>query len=407
MGLFDFLRRGRSYEIHALKFCEVGKDGKRDSRPESRLYNNARYVMPVARLTSRVDHRVEWTVRLTAPDGRVVIYDVKLALHPCENRLVNLPTWGSEAGTSFQTVGWWRYELLDGKGNVLIEAALEIVPAEELWDEQGWIRLESDFEFGHSDSRQGTVDDWGATRFTAPRYMAMRCRYSSLSDVEREVTYEVEIRHEQTGQTSRFDHTVTLHPAGGWLQLGGWGSDSGHTYESGRYTCLLCYEGRQVGSGQFEVERSARQRGWIVPMALVLYLYNDEEAMKHWVAYDCGQTLIDGGIIRQLSFGASAYTFLVAGFQWRSLEAGHPLKLTFRFYLDDRLVYDCTREAVTREPNVQGFFDEDFEISGILRNEGSDGAARPLPKGRYRVELHLETEELHNHFVMQRSCEVR
>ena len=181
MGLFDFLKRGRGYEIHSLKFCEVGKDGKRDSRPESRLYNNARYVMPVARITSRIERTVGMTVRMTAPDGTVTIYEFEAPLHPCENRLANLPAWGSEAGTSFKTVGWWRYELLDEKGDVLIEAALEIAPVEELWDEQGWIRIESDFQFRNNDSEQTVIDDWGTGSFVSPRYMAMRCRYSSLS----------------------------------------------------------------------------------------------------------------------------------------------------------------------------------------------------------------------------------
>lgn len=407
MGLFDFFKRDRGYKVHALNFCEVGKDGKRDSRPENRLYNNARYVMPVARITSRIERKVTMTVRITAPDGKVNSYDFEAPLQICENRLANLPAWGSEEGTAFKTVGWWEYELLDKKGELIISSRLHIVPVEELWDEQGWIRIESDFQFRNNDSEQTVIDDWGTGSFVSPRYMAMRCRYSSLSDVEREITYDVEIRNEQTGKTSRFDHTVTLDPAGGWLQMCGWGSDSGNSYDPGRYTYLLCYKGRQVGSGQFEVEKSPMQRGWIEPVALVFYFYNDEKEMTDWVAYDCGLSLLEGGVARQLQFRANACKYMIAGFQWRSLEAGHPLKLTFRFYLDGNLIYSCSRDRETEPFDPQSLFYKDFEISGTFWYERSDGSVDTFRAGRYQVNLYLETDELHEHLVMQRTLELR
>ena len=46
MGLFDIFKKDRGYDIHSLEFCEVGKDGKKETRPGLRLYDDARYVMP-------------------------------------------------------------------------------------------------------------------------------------------------------------------------------------------------------------------------------------------------------------------------------------------------------------------------------------------------------------------------
>ena len=53
MGLFDLFKKDRGYEIHSLEFCEVGKDGKRDTRPSSKHYTDSRYIMPVVKMTSR------------------------------------------------------------------------------------------------------------------------------------------------------------------------------------------------------------------------------------------------------------------------------------------------------------------------------------------------------------------
>ena len=407
MGIFDFFKRDRGYEIHALKFCEVGKDGKRDSRPESSLYNNARYVMPMMRITSRIARTVKMTLRITDPNGEVNAFDFDAPLRLCENQLANLPWWGSEKGDRFKTVGLWKYEILDEKGELVICAHLNILPVEELWDEQGWIRIESDFEFRNNDQEQTVIDDWGTERFMRPRYIAMRCQYSSLSNVEREITYDVEIRNEQTGKTSRFDHTVTLDPDGGWLQMCGWGSESGNTYAPGHYTYLLCYKGRQIGNGRFEVEKSPEQRGWIEPVALVFYFYNDENEMKDWLAFDCGLELLNGGVAKQLSFRANAYKYMMAGFQWHSIEAGHPLKLTFKIYLDGNLIYSCTRDRETSDPEPQGLFYEDFEISGTFWYERSNGTVDTFRAGRYQVNLYLETDELNEHLVMQRTIELR
>ena len=406
MGLFDFFKRGRGYEVRSLKFCEVGKTGRRESMPENRLYNNARYVMPVARIVSHVDRKVKMTMRIAAPDGKQYAYDFEVALSPYGDRLVDLPRWGSEGRDRFTTPGIWKFGLFDEKDKLLVETSLIVVPAEELWEEQGWIRVESDFQFCDDGGEGEAPDDWGRTCFVEPRYIAMRCRYASLSGVEREVAYTVEITHESAGRVGRFEHTVTLDPRGGWLQMCGWGSDSGTSYLPGRYTYMLCYDGRQIGSGSFEVAKSPRQRGWIEPLALVLYFYNSDEEMKHWAAFDCGMGLLDGGVAKQLPF-AQGYKYLVAGFQWRSLEGGHSLKLTFKFYLDGKFVYSCAREQMTHELDPQGLFYEDFEISGVLRHEGSNGVDRPLPAGRYKVELYLETDELHEHFVMQRVLDVK
>ena len=50
MGLFDLFKKDRGYELHSLEFCEVGKDGKRDTRPSSKHYTDSRYIMPVVKL---------------------------------------------------------------------------------------------------------------------------------------------------------------------------------------------------------------------------------------------------------------------------------------------------------------------------------------------------------------------
>ena len=193
MGLFDIFKKDRGYEIHALKFCEVGKDGKRDSRPENRLYNNARYVMPVARITSRIDRTVTMMVRMTAPDGNVQTYDFEAPLRICENQLVTLPAWGSEEGTAFKTAGWWEYELLDKKGELIISSRLHIVPVEELWDEQGWIRIESDFQFRNNDSAipmlflfyGKSYEDWGEKNFVNVRISAGTDWIAVLRELQR------------------------------------------------------------------------------------------------------------------------------------------------------------------------------------------------------------------------------
>ena len=65
MGLFDIFKKDRGYDIHSLEFCEVGEEGKKETLPGLRLYDNARYVMPVVRMTSRVDRTVKMTVRIT------------------------------------------------------------------------------------------------------------------------------------------------------------------------------------------------------------------------------------------------------------------------------------------------------------------------------------------------------
>ena len=412
MGLFDFFKRDRGYKVHALNFCEVGKDGKRDSRPENRLYNNARYVMPVARITSRIERTVTMTVRMTAPDGKVNSYDFEAPLQICENRLANLPAWGSEEGTAFKTVGWWEYELLDKKGELIISSRLHIVPVEELWDEQGWIRIESDFQFRNNDSEQTVIDDWGTGSFVSPRYMAMRCRYSSLSDVEREITYDVEIRNEQTGKTSRFDHTVTLDPAGGWLQMCGWGNSKGTSYETGKYVYTLYYRGKQLEFANFDVTQSPCRRGWIEPVALIFYFFNTDQEMRDWILYDCDQKLLadKNAVFEQLPFRANAYKRAIAVFQWRSLEEGHSLKLTFRFYKDGQFVYSSSLVTETNDPNGpydESLVDLDFDISGEMSFEGPDGELQRIEAGRYQVKLYLETEELAEHFVMQQTIDLR
>ena len=91
MGLFDLFKKDRGYEIHSLEFCEVGKDGKRDTRPSSKHYTDSRYIMPVVKMTSRIDRTVKIKVRITEPSGKTHTYDFDAPLKPVENMSAQFP----------------------------------------------------------------------------------------------------------------------------------------------------------------------------------------------------------------------------------------------------------------------------------------------------------------------------
>ena len=74
MGLFDFFKKDRGYDIHSLEFCEVGKDGKRETLPSLKHYTDSRYIMPVVKMTSRIDRTVKMKVRITEPNSKVHVY---------------------------------------------------------------------------------------------------------------------------------------------------------------------------------------------------------------------------------------------------------------------------------------------------------------------------------------------
>ena len=412
MGLFDIFKKDRGYDIHSLEFCEVGKDGKRETRPSLKHYTDSRYIMPVVKMTSRIDRAVKIKVRITAPDGKVHMYDFDAPLKPGENMSAYFPWWGSENRDRFTMVGTWQFDVLDEDDQVVIGAPLEIAPVDEIWEGTGWIHVTSHLEFRNIDYSGNAIDDWGTRSFVEPQYIQMRCGYTCYSKVERKVSYHVEIVHEQTGRTKSFDYTATLDPRDGtrWLQMCGWGSQSGTSYSPGSYIYTLSYKGKRLASGRFEVAKSPRQRGWIEPAALILYFYNTDDELKLWVAYDCGMNLdlAKGELIKQQTFKANAYKKAVAGFQWRSLEKGHRLKLTFKFYMDGRLVYSNSSHVVTHDPDLtkQDIFEQDFEVSGSMRLEDSNGELHTFPAGRYQVKVYLETEELHEHFVMERTIDV-
>ena len=133
MGLFDLFKKDRGYEIHSLEFCEVGKDGKRDTRPSSKHYTDSRYIMPVVKMTSRIDRTVKIKVRITEPSGKTHTYDFDAPLKPVENMLAQFPWWGSEKRDHFTAVGTWRFDILDEEDHVVISAPLEIAPLEDIW----------------------------------------------------------------------------------------------------------------------------------------------------------------------------------------------------------------------------------------------------------------------------------
>ena len=122
-----------------------------------------------------------------------------------------------------------------------------------------------------------------------------------------------------------------------------------------------------MGRGRFEVVKSPKQRGWIEPLALVLHFYNTDEEVQQWVTYDCALHIYEGKIIEQKSFKANTYKRLLAGFQWRSLEKRHSLKLIFKFYMEGNLVYTSVQDAVTNELDSKDIFQQDFEVSGSMR----------------------------------------
>ena len=412
MGLFDFFKKDRGYDIHSLEFCEVGKDGKRETLPSLKHYTDSRYIMPVVKMTSRIDRTVKIKVRITEPDGKVHMYDFDAPLKPGENMSAQFPWWGSENRDYFTTVGTWQFDVLDEDDRVVIGAPLEIASLDDIWEDTGWIYVTSHLEFRNIDYSGNAIDDWGTKSFVEPQYIQMRCGYTCYSKVERKVSYHVEIVHEQTGRTKSFDYTATLDPRDGthWLQMCGWGSQSGTSYSPGSYIYTLSYKGKRLASGRFEVAKSPRQQGWIEPEALVLYFYNTDDELKLWVAYDCGMNLdlAKGELIKQQTFKANAYKKAVAGFQWRSLEKGHRLKLTFKFYMDGRLVYSNSSHVVTHDPDLtkQDIFEQDFEVSGSMRLEDSNGELHPFPAGRYQVKVYLETRELAEHLVMQQTIDL-
>ncbi len=396
MSIFDFFKRDRGYDIHSLGFCEVDESGTRNTKPGGRLFTDSRYVMPVVRMTSRIDRTVKMIVRITKPDGKVHTYDFDAPLKICENKEAHLPWWGAKDRTAFSQPGIWLYEILDEKNEVVASAPLRITTLDSLWEEEGWIHLQSKFEFRNSTCDGELIDDWGKTEFMEPRYIAMRCQYVCLSEEEREVTYSVEIRNETTGGIKRFDHTVTLDPQGGWLQMCGWGNNKGTSYAPGKYVYRLYYRGTILGSGNFEVVKSPRQRGWIEPLSLVLYCCNTENEISSWAYGYCAQILVSGKLIEQQSFKGS-YNILVAGFQYRSLEFGHPFKLKYKFYVDGNLWATHVKEYTT-------------EQEGLLFIAFSNGLAAaggaPLNSGRYLVEVYLETDDFEECCVSLRAISI-
>ena len=396
MGLFDFFKKDRGYDIHSLEFCEVGKDGKRETLPSLKLYTDSRYIMPVVKMTSRIDRTVKMKVRITEPNSKVHVYDFDAPLTPAENISAQLPWWGSEKRDYFTTVGTWQFDVLDEDDQVVISAPLEIASLDSLWEEKGWIQLVSGFEFCNTHNDYTIIDHWGTREFMEPEYIGMRCKYMSFSKVEREVTYDVRIENLATGKVKAFSHTVTLKPQGGWLQMCGWGSQSGTSYSPGSYIYTLSYKGKRLASGRFEVAKSPRQQGWIEPEALVLYFYNTDDELRKW-QLQSASTIVVGKPVEQQSFKGDSYTSLIAGFQWKSLEGNHPLKLTFKFYYNGNLLYTWVSNGETIGRSLQKIM-----YSGVIYRTSSS----TFPAGRYKVELYLETDELHEHFVMERTIDV-
>ena len=396
MGLFDIFKKDRGYDIHSLEFCEVGKDGKRETLPSLKLYTDSRYIMPVVKMTSRIDRTVKMKVRITEPNSKVHVYDFDAPLTPAENISAQLPWWGSEKRDYFTTVGTWQFDVLDEDDQVVISAPLEIASLDSLWEEKGWIQLVSGFEFCNTHNDYTIIDHWGTREFMEPEYIGMRCKYMSFSKVEREVTYDVRIENLATGKVKAFSHTVTLKPQGGWLQMCGWGSQSGTSYSPGSYIYTLSYKGKRLASGRFEVAKSPRQRGWIEPEALVLYFYNTDDELRKW-QLQSASTIVVGKPVEQQSFKGDSYTSLIAGFQWKSLEGNHPLKLTFKFYYNGNLLYTWVSNGETIGRSLQKIM-----YSGVIYRTSSS----TFPAGCYQVKVYLETQELAEHFVMERTIDV-
>ncbi len=370
MGLFDIFKKDRGYDI----------------------------IMPVVKMTSRIDRTVKMKVRITEPNSKVHVYDFDAPLTPAENISAQLPWWGSEKRDYFTTVGTWQFDILDEDDQVVIGAPLEIASLDDIWEDTGWIHVTSHLEFRNIDYSSNAIDDWGTKSFVEPQYIQMRCGYTCYSKVERKVSYHVEIVHEQTGRTKSFDYTATLDPRDGthWLQMCGWGSQSGTSYSPGSYIYTLSYKGKRLASGRFEVAKSPRQQGWIEPEALVLYFYNTDDELRKW-QLQSASTIVVGKPVEQQSFKGDSYTSLIAGFQWKSLEGNHPLKLTFKFYYNGNLLYTWVSNGETIGRSLQKIM-----YSGVIYRTSSS----TFPAGCYQVKVYLETQELAEHFVMERTIDV-
>lgn len=175
----------------------------------------------------------------------------------------------------------------------------------------------------------------------------------------------------------------------------GWGNNKGTSYAPGKYVYRLYYRGTILGSGNFEVVKSPRQRGWIEPVSLVLYCCNTEDEISSW-KYDYARTLVSGKLFEQQSFKGS-YNILVAGFQYRSLESGHSFKLKYKFYVDGNLCSTQVREHTTGQ---EGRLCIAFS-SGVAAVGGA-----PLNSGRYLVEVYLETDDFEECCVILRAISI-
>ena len=158
----------------------------------------------------------------------------------------------------------------------------------------------------------------------------------------------------------------------------------------------LSYKGKRLASGRFEVAKSPRQQGWIEPEALVLYFYNTDDELRKW-QLQSASTIVVGKPVEQQSFKGDSYTSLIAGFQWKSLEGNHPLKLTFKFYYNGNLLYTWVSNGETIGRSLQKIM-----YSGVIYRTSSS----TFPAGRYQVKVYLETQELAEHFVMERTIDV-
>ena len=107
-------------------------------------------------------------------------------------------------------------------------------------------------------------------------------------------------RSRMKGQAKSKRSTTQSHSDGSqWLQICGWGSDSGTSYAPGTHTYTLYYKNREMGRGRFEVVKSPKQRGWIEPLALVLHFYNTDEEVQQWVTYDCALHIYEGNSLNR------------------------------------------------------------------------------------------------------------
>lgn len=413
MGIFDFLHKKtpeeiRGYKIHSLQFCEVGKNGKRETAPGKRFFTDSRYIMPLARMTVLREGTVTIKVRIIDPSLRTHTYDFEAPL-TCniQDRECQFPWWGSEEKDKFNKTGRWTWEIYDSDDNLIIRESLTISTLDDLWEEQGWIHVTSRLEFADSNSDGKLLTPWGYGPFVQPHFIMMRLAYEPWCKETKTAEFDAIITNLQNNERKVIKNKLTIRPQRGYLIFCGFGSDSGKAYPAGKYSYEVEYKGKRIAQSTFTVDRSPADKGWIEPHRLVIYAFNTEDEMQKWIVYDVGMTIAQGGSIEQPAVRRGVpYHRMVAGLQWKSLDGPHNILLTFRYFIDGQKLADFQSNATVYDPDDPetdvNLFKQNFEVSHAIRDDNG----HPLPPGRYTVKVYVTGGNAKNLYLTETSITI-